>query len=143
MEQDFKFHFQLSVVCFPYILYLGTQGHLLHTMYILTDITKVYNCGYTSCCTGKGVVYDQICRLLLFPLLRTPFPLPFFIASSLSSLSMSLALFLSLPPPLPISLPYLPIFLCQYADTVWGLGKEGDIKSGLWLCVCFSSQGCD
>lgn len=71
--------------------------------------------------------------------------LPFFISHffSLSSLSMSLAFFLFFSPPLPILLPYLLIVLCQYADRLWGLGKERDIKSELWLCVCFSSQGCD
>lgn len=36
---------------------------------------------------------------------------------------------------IPASTYCISIFLCQYADRVWGLGKERDIKSGLWLCT--------
>ena len=106
--------------------YPGSK-HLLHCIFWPTHIPEAYYCGYTSFYTGK-VDFDKICRLLLFPLLCTPCPFPFFI-SRFSFLSL-----LSISPSPPPSFHLSPYF-CQYADGVWGLGKEGDIKSELRLCM--------
>lgn len=101
--------------------------------------------GFTSFCTGKVVDYDKICRLLLFPLLCTPLPFPFFIShlSTLSSLypislARSLLLLFFLSSIIHHSTSHR-ISVSMLID-FGGLAMERDIKSGLWLCMCLQPR---
>lgn len=127
-----------SVVCFPSKLHLATQEMGIcctlhsgkHTYLQFITVAAHHSAQEEMSSMIKSADYSifHYCARPFLP--RFSFPTsPLYPHSPFHSLFLFFFF-------LPLSeLPPLSIFLCQYADRVWGLGKERDIKSGLWLCT--------